>query len=152
MYEAVFTPDGKLNFHVGWNTWDYEEHRQLADSIDSINVAQAQAFDPKDKADIDQLVLERYSDFAAANATAKLLVSEAFVRTTRDALEAGKVLLLTQEESTDGNDIEGKVHSSLKGGSRPLYDERIVALYEAKRDKLMQGEAKGLAASNAFQL
>jgi hypothetical protein len=64
IYEMVHTPDGCLKCAI---TAQNGDHKQYAKAIREIDLFQASAPYPQDKEVIDQLVLNRFGDFSAAN-------------------------------------------------------------------------------------
>ncbi len=82
IYEIVHTPDGCLKCAI---TAQNGDHNKYAQAIRDIDIFQASATYPEDKEVIDQLVLNRFGDFTAANK----LVKKAMLKGYRDFFAHG---------------------------------------------------------------
>ena len=66
-FELAHTPKDSLRVRIGWAIWSLMAAKRVRDSINAIDIAQAEAFDAADKKMIDKLVLKSFGSFACAN-------------------------------------------------------------------------------------
>ncbi len=127
VFEMVFTPEGKLSVHTGWNRWELPQHQGIVDALQRLDVASAQTFNAQDKSDIDGFVLERYGSFKDANVALKRITYNAFLSAVHEAWSQG------QRYSRLG-DAEQRARFEQQG-TLPLFDARILELYSKHADQ-----------------
>eukprot|EP01047_Picozoa_sp_COSAG01_P052009 COSAG01_NODE_5425_length_4271_cov_24.200623_1_plen_872_part_00 len=127
-YEIAHTPKGKLRVRVGWSTWELKEQQQIRLEIDAMDMAKAEAFDPKDKQMIDELVQQKLGSFEKANAVIKDSVLRGYFGATSDAYQVAPTANGSSQQASI-TELESRIDAVSSDGQRPLLDRRIVQLF-----------------------
>ena len=123
LYEIAHTPAERLEVRVGWGTWSAEAHREMRARVERLDVTQAVASSPDDKAMIDELVTQRLGSTQQASALLRRTIVSGFKAAATAALVGASA------DSSDGS-ATAQREAFDATGNQPLFDASVVAVWE----------------------